>query len=169
MSGAPDKIVGMTGAPLELNQPALKAALMHPRGSFGRVEIVGSTGSTNTDLAASAVAPEQIWPDLSVLIADAQEAGKGRLGRTWVVPAGAAMISSVLLRPGDRVHAAAGRPDQALKQLLLAHPAPMPDLLPAQLLLAHQHSPPRATPGFPSLPAWHCAMRCARSPPSPSP
>ncbi|POH60616.1 biotin--[acetyl-CoA-carboxylase] ligase [Arthrobacter glacialis] len=110
MSVVPDKIEAMTGAPQALNQPALKAALLRPQGSFGRVEIVGTTGSTNTDLAGSAGDPHQLWPDLSVLIADAQEAGKGRLGRTWVVPAGAAMISSVFLRPGDRAPSAAGRP-----------------------------------------------------------
>ncbi|MHA7269333.1 biotin--[acetyl-CoA-carboxylase] ligase [Arthrobacter sp. HLT1-20] len=99
----------MTGAPPALDQPALKAALLRPHGSFSRVEIVGTTGSTNTDLAGHAADPHQLWPDLSVLIADAQEAGKGRLGRAWVVPAGAAMISSVFLRPGDRAPAAAGR------------------------------------------------------------
>lgn len=83
-----------------LRAPELKAALLYPEGAFGRVELVESTGSTNTDLATAAAVPEQHWPDLSVLIANAQEAGKGRLGRSWVVPAGAAMISSVLLRPG---------------------------------------------------------------------
>ncbi|AIY03691.1 Biotin-protein ligase [Arthrobacter sp. PAMC 25486] len=75
---------------------------MHPQGDFGRVEVVASAGSTNTDLAAGAADPEQFWPDLSVLIADAQPAGKGRLGRAWEVPAGAAMISSVLVWPGEQ-------------------------------------------------------------------
>lgn len=110
MSVVPDKIGAMTGAPPALDQLSLKAALLRPQGSFGRVEIVGTTGSTNTDLAGSAGDPYQLWPDLSVLIADAQEAGKGRLGRAWVVPAGAAMISSVFLRPSDRSPSAA---DQA--------------------------------------------------------
>ncbi|MHA7306775.1 biotin--[acetyl-CoA-carboxylase] ligase [Arthrobacter sp. TMN-49] len=105
----PDKIGAMTGAAVTLNQQALKAALMHPGGPFGRVEIIGTTGSTNTDLATSAAAPDQHWPDLSVLIADAQEAGKGRLGRAWVVPAGSAMISSVFLRPAEQALSAAGR------------------------------------------------------------
>lgn len=91
-----------------LRAPALKAALLHPEGAFERVEVVDSTGSTNADLAAAAADPQQHWPDASVLIANAQEDGKGRLGRSWVVPAGAAMISSVLLRPAASTLPGAG-------------------------------------------------------------
>ena len=103
----------MTGVPSPQHPPALQAtmlrtALMHPRGNFARVNVVGTTGSTNTDLAAHAVAPGQHWPDLSVLIADAQEAGLGRMGRSWEVPAGAAMISSVFLRPSENARQAHG-------------------------------------------------------------
>ncbi|MDO5753743.1 biotin--[acetyl-CoA-carboxylase] ligase [Arthrobacter sp.] len=105
----------MTVAPPFPAQPALKpsvlrAALMHPAGTFAKVEVVGSTGSTNTVLAASAAAPSQCWPDLSVLIADAQDAGQGRMGRSWEVPAGAAMISSVFLRPSEQAHHAGANP-----------------------------------------------------------
>ncbi|WP_269939452.1 biotin--[acetyl-CoA-carboxylase] ligase [Arthrobacter sp. HY1533] len=97
----------MNGVPPSVNRPgleaaALKAALLRPLGGFARVEVVESTGSTNTDLAAHAASPDAHWPDLSVLVANAQEDGKGRLGRSWVVPAGAAMISSVFLWPGER-------------------------------------------------------------------
>ncbi|MBP2411456.1 BirA family biotin operon repressor/biotin-[acetyl-CoA-carboxylase] ligase [Arthrobacter stackebrandtii] len=97
---------------IALDAAGLKSALLHPVGRFGRVEVVDSAGSTNTDLAAAAADPQQFWPDLSVLIADAQPAGKGRLGRPWEVPAGAAMISSILVWPGgqnsDGGQAAAG-------------------------------------------------------------
>src|SRR5690606_11419099 len=120
---SPDRIDGMTGAATSpdhsgqnpstnetraseptatsaaLDPAFLKSALMHPSGLFGRVEVVESVGSTNTDLADGAADPQQFWPDLSVLIADAQPAGKGRLGRSWEVPAGAAMISSILVFP----------------------------------------------------------------------
>ena len=75
---------------------------MHPQGAFARVDVVDSAGSTNTDLAAGAADAGQFFPDLSVLIADAQPAGKGRLGRAWEVPAGAAMISSVLVWPEEQ-------------------------------------------------------------------
>src|SRR5947207_2087542 len=42
-----------------------------------------------------------------VAVADEQTAGRGRLGRTWVAPAGSALLVSVLLRPhlpADRTH-----------------------------------------------------------------
>lgn len=102
----------MNGAPSSANRPgldaaALKAALLRPLGGFARVEVVESTGSTNTDLATNAASVDGHWPDLSVLVANAQEDGKGRLGRAWVVPAGAAMISSVFLWPGEQAHATA--------------------------------------------------------------
>jgi BirA family biotin operon repressor/biotin-[acetyl-CoA-carboxylase] ligase len=38
-------------------------------------------------------------PDFSVLATDTQTAGRGRLDRTWVAPAGASLAVSVLLRP----------------------------------------------------------------------
>lgn len=103
----------MNGAPLDLNRPGLdgpvlKAALTHPQGSFARVQVVASSGSTNTDLAAGAANVDEYWPDLSVLIADAQPAGKGRMGRSWEAPAGAAMISSVFVRPAEQAAAATG-------------------------------------------------------------
>jgi BirA family biotin operon repressor/biotin-[acetyl-CoA-carboxylase] ligase len=42
-----------------------------------------------------------------VVVADEQTAGRGRLGRTWVAPPGAALLLSVLLRPRiapDQLH-----------------------------------------------------------------
>ena len=45
-----------------------------------------------------------------VAVADVQTAGRGRLGRTWVAPAGASLLVSILLRPRrlspDRLHLA---------------------------------------------------------------
>lgn len=63
---------------------------------------VGETGSTNADLVASAARGA---PHGTVLVADVQRAGRGRLGRSWVAPPGTALLFSVLLRP-DRVPAA---------------------------------------------------------------
>jgi BirA family biotin operon repressor/biotin-[acetyl-CoA-carboxylase] ligase len=57
---------------------------------------VASTGSTNADLAAAALAGE---PDGAVLVADEQTAGRGRLGRSWQAPAGSSLMFSALLRP----------------------------------------------------------------------
>ncbi|HEY8368209.1 MAG TPA: biotin--[acetyl-CoA-carboxylase] ligase [Thermodesulfobacteriota bacterium] len=60
------------------------------------LEVHGAVGSTN-DLvreAARAGAPEGL-----AVLADAQTAGRGRLGRPWVSPAGVNVYLSVLLRP----------------------------------------------------------------------
>ena len=54
------------------------------------------TDSTNTRLK---LAGEQGAPNGSVAVANAQEAGKGRLGRHWETPKGSALAFSLLLRP----------------------------------------------------------------------
>ncbi len=38
-------------------------------------------------------------PEGTVVVADHQTAGRGRLGRTWTAPAGSSLLMSVLLRP----------------------------------------------------------------------
>ncbi|WP_158595388.1 biotin--[acetyl-CoA-carboxylase] ligase [Galactobacter caseinivorans] len=53
------------------------------------------TGSTNEDLAA--LGPQA--PHLSVVATLDQRSGRGRLDREWVAPAGAALATSLLLRP----------------------------------------------------------------------
>lgn len=63
---------------------------------FGPVRFVGTTGSSNADLLAEARAGA---PEGVVLVADHQTAGRGRHGRSWVAPPGAALLASVLLRP----------------------------------------------------------------------
>ena len=63
---------------------------------FGPVRFVAGTGSTNADLLAEARAGA---PEGRVLVADHQTAGRGRRGRSWVAPAGSALLASVLLRP----------------------------------------------------------------------
>jgi len=57
--------------------------------------VVTSTGSTNADLMAAARAGA---PDRSVLIAEHQDAGRGRHARAWSSPARAGLSFSVLLR-----------------------------------------------------------------------
>ena len=56
------------------------------------VEHVAATGSTNADLAADAAGR----PDRSVLVADHQTAGRGRLDRRWDAPPGANLLASLL-------------------------------------------------------------------------
>jgi BirA family biotin operon repressor/biotin-[acetyl-CoA-carboxylase] ligase len=54
------------------------------------------TGSTNDDAARAARGGE---PEGTVVIADAQTAGRGRLGRSWVSVRGLNLCLSVVLRP----------------------------------------------------------------------
>jgi BirA family biotin operon repressor/biotin-[acetyl-CoA-carboxylase] ligase len=66
---------------------------------------IAETGSTNADLVVQARSGA---PHGSVLVADHQTAGRGRLGRTWQAPPGSALLCSILLRPaaGAVVHGA---------------------------------------------------------------
>jgi BirA family biotin operon repressor/biotin-[acetyl-CoA-carboxylase] ligase len=57
-----------------------------------------SVGSTNDRLKA--MSAEADVPEGAVLLADYQSAGRGRLDRRWEAPPGAALLFSVLLRPG---------------------------------------------------------------------
>jgi BirA family biotin operon repressor/biotin-[acetyl-CoA-carboxylase] ligase len=74
-----------------LDATRLRAAL-EPR--WARVDVVAATGSTNADLLADGAAP-----DRSLLVAEHQIAGRGRLDRTWTSPAGAGLTFSALFRP----------------------------------------------------------------------
>ena len=63
---------------------------------FGHLRWVDATGSTNADLLAEAADDA---PDGSVLVADHQTAGRGRLDRRWEAPPGSSLLCSVLIRP----------------------------------------------------------------------
>ena len=63
-------------------------------GRWARTEVVDEVESTNTQLLADTAAP-----DRSVLVAELQTAGRGRLDRTWTSPPRAGLTFSVLLRP----------------------------------------------------------------------
>ncbi|MGZ2357901.1 biotin--[acetyl-CoA-carboxylase] ligase [Streptomyces sp. 372A] len=78
-----------------LNVPALRRGLLRPGSLWTALDVVGSTGSTNTDLAARAA-------DLTegtVLVAEEQTAGRGRLERTWTAPARSGLFFSFYLTP----------------------------------------------------------------------
>ena len=55
---------------------------------------VARTGSTNADLLAEA----DVLPDRTVLVADHQTAGRGRLDRRWDAPPGTNLLASILHR-----------------------------------------------------------------------
>jgi BirA family biotin operon repressor/biotin-[acetyl-CoA-carboxylase] ligase len=78
--------------------PATLAPLL--RGRFGRpYRYLPSCGSTQAML-------EPDDPEGAVAVCDEQTAGRGRLGRTWQAPPGAAILVSVLLRPPPERRAA---------------------------------------------------------------
>src|SRR5580658_3736100 len=64
--------------------------------AFAAVQRYGAVDSTNriATAAARAGAAEGL-----VVVADEQTAGRGRLGRSWVAPAGSALLCSLLFRP----------------------------------------------------------------------
>jgi BirA family biotin operon repressor/biotin-[acetyl-CoA-carboxylase] ligase len=64
-------------------------------GEAWTIERVATTGSTNADLIAAARAGAV---DRTVLIADHQTAGRGRIGRTWEAPPGTNLLLSILFR-----------------------------------------------------------------------
>ncbi|MEV5973944.1 biotin--[acetyl-CoA-carboxylase] ligase [Streptomyces sp. NPDC051921] len=83
-----------------LNAPALRHALVLPDGLWTSLDVVESTGSTNSDLAARA----DELPEGAVLVAEEQTSGRGRLDRTWTAPARSGIFVSVLLKPAVPVH-----------------------------------------------------------------
>ncbi|MET7340315.1 biotin--[acetyl-CoA-carboxylase] ligase [Streptomyces sp. NPDC087866] len=80
-----------------LNVPALRRGLLRPGALWTALDVVESTGSTNTDLAARAAS----LSEGTVLVAEEQTAGRGRLERTWTAPARSGLFFSVYLTPGN--------------------------------------------------------------------
>jgi BirA family biotin operon repressor/biotin-[acetyl-CoA-carboxylase] ligase len=74
------------------------------------VQHVAETGSTNADLLATAATR----PDRSVLVADHQTAGKGRLDRRWDAPSAANLLASLLF------HVVPDHPNDLTRRVALA-------------------------------------------------
>jgi len=79
-----------------LDARALSAALTRDGGLWRSLEVVESIGSTNAELLARAGAGAD---EGTVLLAEHQEAGRGRLDRTWTSPPRAGLTVSFLVRP----------------------------------------------------------------------
>lgn len=79
-----------------LSERTLAAALVRPNALWRSLRVVAETGSTNDDLVAAA---DGGAPSGTVLVAESQRAGRGRLDRTWVSPPRAGLTFSILLRP----------------------------------------------------------------------
>jgi BirA family transcriptional regulator, biotin operon repressor / biotin---[acetyl-CoA-carboxylase] ligase len=85
----------------DLDRPPLDAAVLNraltgPGARWREVQVVEETASTNSDLAARARAGA---PAGTVLVAEHQTGGRGRLDRAWSSPARAGLTLSVLLDP----------------------------------------------------------------------
>jgi biotin-[acetyl-CoA-carboxylase] ligase BirA-like protein len=79
-----------------LDGAALEAALTRDSRLWRSLQVVAEAGSTNADLIAAA---GQEAPEGTVLVAEHQVAGRGRLDRVWTSPPRAGLTVSVLLRP----------------------------------------------------------------------
>lgn len=75
---------------------------------LGGVRIFDSLDSTNSEAARWI---DQGAPDMALVLADEQTMGKGRLGRDWFTPPGAALAFSLVLQ-----HAAAGSANQVTEE-----------------------------------------------------
>lgn len=82
-----------------LNASALSRAVVYDGSLWSALRVVNRTGSTNADLAAAA---REGAPGGTVLVAEEQTLGRGRLDRGWVSPPQAGLTFSILLHPpGD--------------------------------------------------------------------
>ena len=81
---------------LTLDVAGVSAGLVRPGSLWREVRAVAEAGSSNADLLAAAGAGAA---EGTVLVAEAQTAGRGRLGRRWASPPRAGLTFSVLLRP----------------------------------------------------------------------
>ncbi|MFB6956174.1 biotin--[acetyl-CoA-carboxylase] ligase [Streptomyces sp. NPDC056309] len=82
-----------------LNAAALRRGLVRADGLWSEVDVVQSTGSTNTDLVARAAAGKAA--EGAVLVAEEQTSARGRLDRRWTAPPRSGLFFSVLLRPSE--------------------------------------------------------------------
>jgi BirA family biotin operon repressor/biotin-[acetyl-CoA-carboxylase] ligase len=89
----------------DLDRPALdgvtlSAALTRDSGLWRSLEVVDEIGSTNAELIGRAHDPEDGGaPGGTVLVAEHQVTGRGRLDRVWTSPPRAGLTVSFLLRP----------------------------------------------------------------------
>ncbi|MBL8099352.1 MAG: biotin--[acetyl-CoA-carboxylase] ligase [Anaerolineales bacterium] len=79
-----------------MNEPSLKKALS--KINIGGLRYFDSIGSTNDEALAWAASGAK---DFSLVIANEQTRGRGRLHRTWHTPKGSALAVSLILRPDE--------------------------------------------------------------------
>jgi BirA family biotin operon repressor/biotin-[acetyl-CoA-carboxylase] ligase len=78
-----------------LDQSHLRSVILDGSSLWHHFELVARTGSTNADLLGGANSDK--YPLGTVLVADEQYAGRGRLDRSWQAPARSSLAVSVLV------------------------------------------------------------------------
>ena len=75
------------------------AALVGGSGALTALAVTAASPSTNSELLEALVSDPAAWPHMSALVADHQTSGRGRAGRAWDTPLGAALTVSFVVRP----------------------------------------------------------------------
>lgn len=75
------------------------SSLAGAQAALAVLAVTKASPSTNSDLLAALEAEPDEWPHMSALVTDHQTAGRGRVGREWLTPKGAALTVSYVLRP----------------------------------------------------------------------
>ncbi len=81
-----------------MNKEYIERELIYKLPKIDLYECVNSTNTLMKELAKEGV------PEFSVIIAEQQSGGRGRLGRTFHSPKGSGVYMSILLRPGERLN-----------------------------------------------------------------
>nr|WP_255633388.1 biotin--[acetyl-CoA-carboxylase] ligase [Demequina sp. TTPB684] len=75
------------------------ASLVGEQAALSALAVTAASPSTNTQLIEALASAPMDWPHMSALVADHQTSGRGRAGREWETPPGAALTVSFVLRP----------------------------------------------------------------------
>jgi BirA family biotin operon repressor/biotin-[acetyl-CoA-carboxylase] ligase len=87
-----------------MDEKTLRAALRDL--TLGGLRFFTAAGSTNDEALAWAARGA---PDFSLVVADEQTSGRGRMGRAWFTPPGSALAFSLILRPNPAEREQIGR------------------------------------------------------------
>ncbi|NLX22420.1 MAG: biotin--[acetyl-CoA-carboxylase] ligase [Phycisphaerae bacterium] len=102
-------VPGYERTPAGLTAESLRAGRT-PRRVGRRILVLDEVDSTNTVALDAAAEPDA---DGLVIFAEAQTAGRGRLGRSWISPRGASLLTSILLIEPRHVAASGPAGDSA--------------------------------------------------------
>lgn len=88
--------------PEDLRAPLTADGLSHLVGGtapLSALAVTAASPSTNSELLEALAADPEVWPHMSALVTDHQVSGRGRGGRGWDTPRGAALTVSFVVRP----------------------------------------------------------------------